>query len=63
MINLNAEKDNRVFTVNGSVFISKFVMSLVPLLPKLIARSLDGLAFIWLILNHCNVEVQFCCKV
>ena len=63
MINLNAEKDNRVFTVNGSVFKSKFFMSLVPLLPKLIAWNLDGLAFIWLILNHCNVKVQSCSKV
>ena len=38
-------------------------MSLVPLLPKLMAWNLDGLAFIWLILNHCNIEVQSCCKV
>ena len=38
----------------------KFVMSLVPLLPKLIAWNLDGLTWdgIWLILNHCNIEVQ-----
>ena len=53
MINLNAEKDNKVYTVNGNVFKSNCFD--VP--------CLDGLAFIWLLLNHCNVEVQSCCKV
>ena len=63
MINLNAGKDNRVFIVNDSVFKSKICYVSCPPLPKLIAWNLDGLAFIWLILNHCNVEVQSCCKV
>ena len=50
-----------VFTVDGSDFSNvKSVISLVPLLPKLIAWNLVGLAFIWLMLIHCSVEVQSC---
>ena len=62
MINLNAEKDNRVFTVNGSVFKSKICYVPCSTLAEA-AWNLDGLAFIWFVLNHCNVEVQSCCKV
>ena len=58
-----------VFTVDSLLWILKvfskvkYVISLLPLLPKLTVWNLVGLAFIRLILNHCSLEEQYFCKV
>ena len=51
MINLNAEKDNRVFTVNGSVFKSKSCY--VPCSPLAEANCLE---FGWVSLHLVDIE-------
>ena len=62
MINLNAEKGNSVFTVNGSVFKSKICDVSNSPLAKANCLEFSWVSLHMVDLNNCSVEVQSCCK-